>query len=388
MQEAADSRSIMLAFAASTGLSDSTQPPRRYLWTDAFAVCNFLALYRQSGEQTFLQLALRLVDQVHHVLGRHRGDSGRQGWLSGLDDDQARLHPTLGGLRIGKPLAEREPGAAHNENLEWERDGQYFHYLTKWMHALYRVFRETGREDYLRWALELGRTSHQAFTYTPATGGAPRMYWKKSIDLTRPLVESMGQHDPLDGLITWLQLDCAAGCVPGIPAALRLQNEITAFRAMNEGLNCASGDPLGIGGVLIDAFRLAQLVAIYRLDETARLESLVRDTGYSLHYYATQNPLGLPATYRLAFRELGLAIGLHAIGKMQDCVAQNPASFSTADELTALLGELAGFRHLHAIIEDFWCEPVHRMSETWRQHADINDVMLATTLSPDGFLTL
>lgn len=388
MPGTADSRSIMLAFAASTGLSDNTQPPRRYLWTDAFAVCNFLALYRQSGEQAFLQLALALVDQVHQVLGRHRADSDRRGWLSGLDDEQARLHPTVGGLRIGKPLAERKPGEPYRENLEWDRDGQYFHYLTKWMHALYRAFRETGRDDYLRWALELARTAQRAFTYTPKAAADPRMYWKMSIDLSRPLVDSMGQHDPLDGLITCMQLDSAASGVHSIPGELCLQAEIGALRAMNESLSFASGDPLGIGGLLADAFRLTQLIDIYRLDETARLASLVRDIDDSLQYYVTQNQLGLPAQYRLAFRELGLAIGLHAIGKMQDCVAQNPESFSATDELTALLGDLASFRHLHAIIEDFWCERVHRMSETWRQHADINDVMLATALAPDGFLTL
>jgi len=31
-----------------------------------------------------------------------------------------------------------------------------------------------------------------------------------SIDLSRPLVSSMGQHDALDGLITYLQLMAAA----------------------------------------------------------------------------------------------------------------------------------------------------------------------------------
>jgi hypothetical protein len=40
-------------------------------------------------------------------------------------------HPTRGGLRIGKKLPERRPGEAFQERLEWERDGQYFHYLTK-----------------------------------------------------------------------------------------------------------------------------------------------------------------------------------------------------------------------------------------------------------------
>ena len=62
-----NSRIIMLEFADATGLSDKSREPRRYLWTDAFAVCNYLELYRETGEQTFLDLALKLVDQVHNV---------------------------------------------------------------------------------------------------------------------------------------------------------------------------------------------------------------------------------------------------------------------------------------------------------------------------------
>jgi hypothetical protein len=38
---------IMNEFAALTGLT-SEKTPQRYLWTDAFAVCNFLELYRQT----------------------------------------------------------------------------------------------------------------------------------------------------------------------------------------------------------------------------------------------------------------------------------------------------------------------------------------------------
>ena len=56
------------------------------------------------------------------------------------------------------------------------------------------------------WAVELAKTAHARFTYMPASGGRKRMYWKMSIDLTYPLVPSMGQHDPLDGLITYQQL--------------------------------------------------------------------------------------------------------------------------------------------------------------------------------------
>jgi hypothetical protein len=100
---------LMEGFAARSGLTADGEP-RRYLWTDAFAVCNFLGLHRATGERRWLDLALRLVDQVHRTLGRHRPDDARQGWLSGLDERAGADHPTSGGLRIGKELPERGPG--------------------------------------------------------------------------------------------------------------------------------------------------------------------------------------------------------------------------------------------------------------------------------------
>ncbi len=130
---------IMTEFARLTGLSPATSEPRCYLWTDAFAVCNFLGLYQEKGDKAFKDLALQLVDQVHSTLGRHRGDDSRTGWISGLDEEQGRKHPTLRGLRIGKARNERRFSDPFNERLEWDRDGQYYHYLTKWMHALNRV---------------------------------------------------------------------------------------------------------------------------------------------------------------------------------------------------------------------------------------------------------
>ena len=141
-------REIMMEFAGETGLSPARKSPRRYLWTDAFGVCNFLGLYDQTGEKTWLDLALQLVDQVHQTLGRHREDDSRTGWISGLDEEQGRKHPTHGGLRIGKELNERKPRDPLDERLEWDMDGQYYHYLTKWMHALNRVSRVTGDLTY------------------------------------------------------------------------------------------------------------------------------------------------------------------------------------------------------------------------------------------------
>jgi hypothetical protein len=43
---------------------------------------------------------------------------------------------------------------------------------------------------------------------------------------------------------------------------------------------------------------------------------------------------------------------------------------------------------LAAEIEAFWRLEAHRRQATWTEHRDINDVMLATSLVPDGFLHL
>ncbi|HJV34541.1 hypothetical protein [Geomonas sp.] len=90
-------KEIMLNFAKITGLVESGGPPKRYLWTDAFAVCNYLELYRLTQNESWRELAVRLVDQVHHVLGRHRQDTSKKGWISGLSEKEGERHPTRGG---------------------------------------------------------------------------------------------------------------------------------------------------------------------------------------------------------------------------------------------------------------------------------------------------
>ena len=82
-------REIMAEFAELTGLSSIMNAPRRYLWTDAFAVCNFLELYLETVDKKYKDLALRLVDQVHNILGHHREDDPRAGWISDLGEQEA-----------------------------------------------------------------------------------------------------------------------------------------------------------------------------------------------------------------------------------------------------------------------------------------------------------
>ena len=367
--------SLMEAFAKRTGLTSSAAP-QRYLWTDAFAVCNFLELSRQKNDPGFQDLALRLVDQVHRILGRHRPDDSRSGWISGLDEQDGAEHPTAGGLRIGKPLGERDADDPLNERSEWDRDGQYFHYLTKWMHALHRVGEVTDDLRFQRWAIELAKTAHSRFTYQPAGGGPRRMYWKMSIDLSRPLVPSQGQHDPLDGLITCMQLRekvVEAGFEPSELAA-----EIEDFFSICEGQSWASTDPLGLGGLLMDVFRVAQLELTANSLAARLLERLIDAAALGLASYPGQDELQRPAEQRLGFRELGLAIGLRGVERLQRD-APREGSVATVIERLGRYGFLADQ------IEAFWRQPVHREVNSWTAHRDINEVMLATSLAPDGY---
>ncbi|MGB9081611.1 MAG: hypothetical protein WCD00_09935 [Desulfuromonadaceae bacterium] len=378
---------IMLDYAAVTGLSPPGKTPRRYLWTDAFAVCTLLELYRQTDDGKWRDLALQLVDQVHAVLGRHRSDEGRSGWISGLDEAGGELHPTVGGLRIGKRLNERGPGAPPDERLEWDQDGQYYHYLTKWMHALSRVSRVTGEPVYAGWAVELAKTAHAAFAYAPFPGGPKRMYWKMSIDLTRPLVPSMGQHDPLDGLVTCSELQASTGWMRLQPH-LVLTAEVAELAAICRGRDWDTDDPLGLGGLLGDAWRIAQLAGIGIFRDTSLLEAVVDAALAGLAAFAGSSSLSYPAAYRLAFRELGLSIGLKGAVPLREWSKKNPEFIVPGSTLPRKLGELAGYLPLAGEIERFWLEGRNRESGTWREHREINMVMLATSLAPDGFLSI
>jgi hypothetical protein len=200
------------------------------------------------------------------------------------------------------------------------------------------------------------------------------MYWKMSIDLTRPLVPSMGQHDPLDGCVTYVQLQETPRPPDSCPAPA-LDTAIADFGSMIDAERLATDDALGIGGLLVDAYRMAQLGRHDDLLEAsleAALAGLDDYAGWNL-----QTPLH--ARRRVAFRELGLAIGLAAVERMGAVVAP---------QLSPLVEELGKFAPLRSALERFWLQSENQRAETWEEHADISTVMLATSLVPDAFLTL
>ena len=378
---------IMIEFAKMTELSWEGSPPKRYLWTDAFAVCNFLGLYKQTNSEQHRSFALQLINQVHAILCRHRRDDLRTGWISGLDEEEGRRHPTIGGLRIGKEMNERRPGDPFDEGLEWERDGQYYHYLTQWMHALDCASRVIGDPGFNKWAIELAKTAHSKFSYQPPHGEEKRLYWKMSIDLSYPLVSSMGHHDPLDGLVTYSELQKTARKFSEQSTMPNLDAEIAEMAVICEGKDWTTEDPLGIGGLLIDAYKIAQLIVADCFIRPVLLETVLNDSLKGLDYFARKSPLELPARYRLAFRELGLSIGLQAIERLQELIKRHPDVFKMKHDVHSCIRRLMEYANLSDLINAFWVERKNRESDSWIEHRGINMVMFATSLFPDGYLS-
>lgn len=377
---------IMEKFARRTCIGETGCTPTRYLWTDAFAVCNYLGLFHQTGDEKYKKKALILVEEVHHILGKHRNDdTSRSGWISGLSPQEGEMHPAIGGLRIGKKRDERKLNEPFNERLEWEQDGQYFHYLTKWMHALNLVSRETGDFKYNRWAMELAKTAFEKFSYRTLTHER-RMYWKMSIDLSYPLVSAMGQHDAMDGYIICLMLQQTAFDDSELPHELNLASEMVQLVQMTQTSSLTTDDPLGLGELLSDACLLMKTIYKNDTDHHAShiLEKMLSEAKTGIEkFLQTNNTLNYPAAYRLAFRELGLSIGFHGVEQMETLLKNHPEHFSP--NIHRLLNELLDYLPVAKIIEKFWMEPANQMATTWNEHLDINSVMLATSLQPEGY---
>jgi hypothetical protein len=196
----------------------------------------------------------------------------------------------------------------------------------------------------------------------------------------------MGQHDPLDGYITTIQLISTTAKLPEQDAGPNLANEISQFATMIKGGEWATVDPLGIGGLLVDAYRADCLLRQGAALDELFIESLLSAALVGLEYYARSNELRQQAEYRLGFRELGLAIGLHVVELMRQAAGSETQRSSTSAGVYALLQALIQFASIRDEIESYWLDPDHRRASSWNDHRDINEVMLATSLAPDGFL--
>ena len=279
-----------------------TPPPKaggwrgRYLWTDAFGVINFITLYKESNDETYLSCAKNLVQAVHDINGRTRDGKSR---LPGASD----LNPLEGGLRIGKTDESGSDG-----------DGQYFHYNSLWMFALNRLSIASKVPEYNDRAIQFAKAIHPHFFIDKDTS-SPRMVWKIAMDMSRPLVWGEGNLDPIDGYVTMKIL--------GGTAHSRdvLSMEIKSFKRVMErkGKHFVSSDMLDLGMSLWTSHWFADQEA-WAADLQAQcldqLKQLLRGGQHSLG----------DMRYRLAFRDFGACLGIQCVGAAVDNTIQDGAT--------------------------------------------------------------
>lgn len=224
------------------------QRQRRYLWTDAFGVLAYVSLidvFRTRGNEDEVQkyewAAHRLVDVVHECLGKPR--STRQVDAMKPDNTTGFSSPTgLVGLRIGKV----DTKLVTDYGMRY--DGQYWHYIDKWLLALTRL----GRiEDGVR----IAKTVFPYFFFDGSIGhDGGGIRWKLSVDATPPpeLRQTQANEDTLSALIVYSILENARcrtiETSNGASAVTSLEPEIQKLRqALQFYKPRVTDDPLGWG---------------------------------------------------------------------------------------------------------------------------------------------
>ena len=240
----------------------------RYLWTDAFGVILLVSLYRELGEDRYLDQAEQLIAEVERVLGRQRG------------------------IRIGE-----EP----------DRDGQYFHYLAMWLYALAVIARFLPA--YRDRGVALVRDIHSSF-YVPGRG----VIWKMREDLSGPYPGyGLGALDAFDGYISYRMLDEQA--LAGEIADMRgLINQTAAELSIHQ--------DLGIGMMLwmTHFYPHEDWAVVQKARGLATLEHLWIEEGYYCREPSMRDVM-------FAFTNYGIGIGLQAVGESAERVQSLHAFF-------------------------------------------------------------
>ncbi|KIJ41464.1 hypothetical protein M422DRAFT_172091 [Sphaerobolus stellatus SS14] len=321
----------------------------RYLWTDAFGVCNFLTLYKRTQDQNYLILAERLITNVHDILGYTRDGKSR---LPGATDDK----PLGGGLRIGKI---EESGS--------DGDGQYYHYLTMWMFALNRMAVVSGKNQFNDLAVQLVKAVHPRFVQA-REAARPRMVWKMSTDLQKVLVPREGSLDSVQGYVVYRLIQNASSDPENT-----LVEEIDDLRRVFHGKydHYRSLDALDLGMAVWTAHWFTQGKTKEKWAVNIRDRALqCLDALFTEDFF--DSALN-PPRHRLAFREFGAAMGLRCL---------DPETQTSEDEKK--IYEMWDFRA--SIITADWEKQgiLDRMSSDSMGHTAITSVMFSSALDPGG----
>jgi hypothetical protein len=142
-----------------------------------------------------------------------------------------------------------------------------------------------------------------------------------------------------------------------------------------------------MGGLLVDAARIAQVMEKGGKLKAGLLEAVVDAALISVGSYALGGDAELDAESRLAFRELGLSIGLKGLQGVKTSLGRIPDPQISHGLLQKVM-DLERFAPLGEEIDKFWTSPKNQRATTWSDHRDINMVMLATSLAPGSFLSI
>jgi len=242
----------------------------RYLWTDAFGVVLLVSLHEVLKEERFLDEAEWLVADVMRVLGRKRG------------------------IRIGE---------------ESDRDGQYFHYLSMWLYALYVLGRI--KPEYRERGIALARDIHRPFV-VPGRG----VIWKMKEDLSGPYPGyGFGALDAFDGYVSYRLLD-EEGLAPEIAEMKDIIDRTAGQLVITQDLG------LGMMLWMTQFFPEENWAELQRRRSLAMLDRMWVDDGFFC-----REPY-LPEM-RFAFTNYGVSVGLQAVDAMPERVAALNTYFDT-----------------------------------------------------------
>jgi hypothetical protein len=235
-------------------------------------------------------------------------------------------------------------------------------------------------------SVELGEAAFKGFARRSRSDEIASVYWKMSTDLSRPLVAATGLHDALDGFISFREAQNAVKTLANIELA-PLSAAIESLSLLCRYGNWTTDDPLGLGGLLFDACRLCRLPDA-GLNDVGLVDQLMDACRNGLTSLLAGRQLSWPAAHRLAFRELGLATGLKALPIIADAVVKDRSRFGSRPALGRALDFLLPYESLSEKITGFWMPHTQHRDANWLAHQNINEVMLATALIPDTFLSV
>ena len=243
----------------------------RYLWTDSFGLVLLISLYLETKDKKYLDEAEFLVKEVYRVLGRPKG------------------------LRIGE-----EP----------DRDGQYYHYLTVWIFALWRL--GSINPKYNDMAVDLVKQIHKPFL-RKGIG----VIWKMKEDLSGPYPGyGFGSIDHFEAYAIYRLVDNGTGL---------LKEEIEDMKELVEAtyndVDCNQDLGAGMNLWISHFFPDEEWSKIIRKRSIKVLEKMWIDP-----YFCRTTRM---RNTKFAFTNYGISLGLQSVGIWSDRVYKLNNFFDT-----------------------------------------------------------